>query len=206
MEKWTVIYSWFLMSCWLIISKLHSRAMCKGMSSCLQATIPCSVFPLEHQSGRLRCTLTCPTAQKTWNGSFSKVFNFFYFTSQTSFTRINCNLGILSWNGKGSFNNPRSSRYLERKAPAFVATFKLLEFSKNDSNMVCTSPKKQQIYQVSRVWLKNYVLHALLKFEIVLAGNTFWVKVGTSNLVESWKLMSTPNGKSLVLISQTTFE
>ena len=101
---------------------------------------------------------------------------------------------------------PRSSIYLERKAPAFFATFKLLEFSKNDSNMVCTSPKKQQISRVSRVWLKNYVRHALLKFEIVLAGNPFWVKLGTSNLVESWKLMSTTTGENLVLISQTFFE
>ena len=72
--------------------------------------------------------------------------------------------------------------------------------------MVCTSPKKQQISRVSRVWLKNYVRHALLKFEIVLVGNPFWVKLGTSNLVESWKLMSTTTGKNLVLISQTTFE
>ena len=72
--------------------------------------------------------------------------------------------------------------------------------------MVCTSPKKQQISRVSRVWLKNYVRHALLKFEIVLAGNPFWVKLGTPNLVESWKLMSTTTGENLVLISQTTFE
>ena len=62
---------------------------------------------------------------------------------------------------------------MERKAPAFFATFKLLEFSKNDSNMVCTSPKKQQISQVSWVWLKKYACNPLLKFEIVLAGNPF---------------------------------
>ena len=71
------------------------------------------------------------------------------------------------------YTTARSSEYLERKAPAFFATFKLLEFSKNYSNMVCTSPKKQQISRVSRVWLKNYACHALLKFEIVLAGNPF---------------------------------
>ena len=35
----------------------------------------------------------------------------------------------------------RRSIHLERKAPAFFATFKLLEFSKNDSNNVCTSQK-----------------------------------------------------------------
>ena len=56
------------------------------------------------------------------------------------------------------------------------------------------------------VWLKNPAYHALLKFKIVLAGNPFWVKLMTPNLVESWKLMSTTTGKNLVLISQTTFE
>ena len=43
----------------------------------------------------------------------------------------------------------------------------------NLSQGACTSPKKQQISGVSRVWLKNYVRHALLKFEIVLAENPF---------------------------------
>ena len=71
-------------------------------------------------------------------------------------------------------SKPRSSINLERKAPAFFATFKLMEFSKYDSNMVCTSQKKQKISRVSRVWLKNYACHTLLKFEIVLAGNPFF--------------------------------
>ena len=54
--------------------------------------------------------------------------------------------------------------------------------------------------------LKNYARHALLKFEIVLAGNPFWVKLGTPNLVKSWKLIGTLTGDNLMLISQTTFE
>ena len=37
--------------------------------------------------------------------------------------------------------------------------------------MVCTSPKKQQISQVSRNWLKTYTLQALLKFKLVLVGH-----------------------------------
>ena len=81
-----------------------------------------------------------------------------------------------------------------------------MEFSKNHRNMVCTSPKKQQISQVSRVWLKNYARHALLKFEIVLAWNSIWVKLGTTNLVEIWQLIGTITGENLILISQTTFE
>ena len=56
------------------------------------------------------------------------------------------------------------------------------------------------------MWLKKCACHALLKFEIVLAGNPFWVKLMTPNLVESWKVMSTTNGENLALISQTTFE
>ena len=34
--------------------------------------------------------------------------------------------------------------YLERKAPAFFATFRQLDNSKNDSNMIFTSQKKQE--------------------------------------------------------------
>ena len=56
------------------------------------------------------------------------------------------------------------------------------------------------------MWLKNYACHALLKFKIVLARNPFWVKLGTPNLVESWKLMGKLTGENLVLIPQTTFQ
>ena len=72
--------------------------------------------------------------------------------------------------------------------------------------MICTSAKKQLISWVAWVWLKKCACHALLKFEIVLAGNPFLVKLWTPNLLESWKLMSTTTGENLVLISPTTFE
>ena len=39
-----------------------------------------------------------------------------------------------------------------------------------------------------------------------LAGNPFWVKLETPNLVKTWKIMSTLIGENLVLISQTTSE
>ena len=39
----------------------------------------------------------------------------------------------------------KSSEHLERKALAFFATFKQYDKSKNDSNIICTSAKKQQI-------------------------------------------------------------
>ena len=41
--------------------------------------------------------------------------------------------------------NSRSSEHLEMKASTFYATFKQLDSLKYDSNMICLSPKKQQI-------------------------------------------------------------
>ena len=85
-------------------------------------------------------------------------------------------LKILSKHSRTIFwSYTRSSEHLEMKAPEFFATFKQLDYLKNDSNMICTSAEKQQISWVWWVWLKKCACHTLMKFKLVLAGNPFWV-------------------------------
>ena len=61
------------------------------------------------------------------------------------------------------------------KASAFFASFEWLDNAKSNTNMICTSAKKQQISWVLWVWLKKCAHHTLLKFTIILAGNPFWI-------------------------------
>ena len=56
------------------------------------------------------------------------------------------------------------------------------------------------------MWLKKCARHAHFHFELPKGMAVFLSEVCPSNLVESWKLMSTITGENLVLISQTAFE
>ena len=53
----------------------------------------------------------------------------------------------------------------------YFGKFKPLEISKNDGNSICLTSKDIQFSKIIRVWLKNWVCHAHLKFWRFLAGN-----------------------------------
>ena len=56
------------------------------------------------------------------------------------------------------------------------------------------------------MWLKKCARHAHFHFELPKGMAVFLSELCPSNLVESWKLISTTTGENLVSISQTTFE
>ena len=98
-----------------------------------------------------------------------------------------------------------SSRYGRNTHTDFCQIGNHLRYH-NKNFSIFTTKVESDSHQIWRVWLKKCARHAHFHFELPKGMAVFLSELCPSNLVESWKLMSTTTGENLVSISQTTFE